>query len=273
MHILAKSSYKKRGFQSTLTLTTYNSFGRREDTPKKRDMAQTVNNVPLDMHSTLRIPFTELATHPRLEELVALINLAFVTSWHTIDGLVGDDRQRYDTSEDMVKEMGLVGAFYIILDVNDKMVAAAGYKPWNEVWKTQERLVKANGSALDVQSKTTLQKELAEDIDDGVEKQSVNGIDIPVEEWEVVAVVVDPSRQGQGLGKRVWKVIEADLAERTRSQGAKRVDLLIRTSKELNEEIWKRNGYHEIAEDFFPPGSFGSRTGFIILRMKKELYV
>ena len=88
----------------------------------------------------LRLPSTSLATYPRLDELVALLNNAFVTSWHTIPGLVGDDATRYEASEQFVEEMGATGVTWVAFDEGGKMVATAGYRPWDIMWKTLERL-------------------------------------------------------------------------------------------------------------------------------------
>ena len=91
----------------------------------------------------LRLPTTTLATYPRLHELVALLNLAFTTSWHSIPGLVGDDAKRYDTDEEFVNDMGKEGATWLAFDGDEnggKLIATAGYKPWDTHWKTLERV-------------------------------------------------------------------------------------------------------------------------------------
>ena len=88
----------------------------------------------------VRLPSTSLSTYPRLDELVALINNAFVTSWRTIPGLVGDEYTRYEASAHFVEDMGATGFTWIAFDERGRMVATAGYKPWDVTWKTMERM-------------------------------------------------------------------------------------------------------------------------------------
>lgn len=94
----------------------------------------------------VRLPSTALTTYPRLHDIVALLNLAFTTSWHSIPGYVGEDVQRYDTDEQYVDEMGEHGATWLAFDAEDRLIATAGYKPWDTHWKTTERIKVQRGA-------------------------------------------------------------------------------------------------------------------------------
>ena len=96
----------------------------------------------------LRIPSASLAQYPRIDELVALVNNAFVTAWNTVDGLVGPEAIRFQFSAQFAQEMGDDGVTWVAFEGSEeegRIVGTAGYKKWEKQWKVLERMEAGSG--------------------------------------------------------------------------------------------------------------------------------
>ena len=94
-----------------------------------------------------------------------------------------------------------------------------------------------------------------------------------MDQYELVAVVVDPTLQSKGLASRLCGEVDKELRERAKEDGKKKISLMIRAGKEKVEEYWTRKGYRTLHETHFPVGNFGSKTGFSILDMERIMEV
>ena len=86
-------------------------------------------------------------------------------------------------------------------------------------------------------------------------------------EYEVAAVAVKYTFQKQGLAAHLLRMIEDEVAQKTKQEGNDCFKLLVRTGKEITESYWTKKGFVTRNELYFKPGVFGSETGFSILEM------
>ncbi len=104
-----------------------------------------------------------------------------------------------------------------------------------------------------------------------VEQEQEKDDEAESEKFELVVVAVDPTLQKKGLASRICAEVEAELKEKVRKEGKKKLRLMIRTAKENNEAYWTRKGYRVVGETKFPPGNYGSKTGFTVLDMQRVI--
>ena len=237
-------------------------------------MAPDGSELHADVKSLIRIPSAQLAESPYLSETTALLNSAFMASWASIPGLVGPDRKRYEDEDAFVHDMGTEGAILIALGHDGRVIASAGYKPWDAFWKTFEKLKVQTGSKQEATEKTIqeVQAQL-EAKENGVGEANSSSSAKGTSKTEVVAVSVLPRMQKRGLSAWINKAVETELVDQARASGRDKAELIVRSGKENNEQYWTRAGYHTVAAMYFPKGDFGSQTGFTILDMEKTVYV
>jgi len=95
-------------------------------------------------------------------------------------------------------------------------------------------------------------------------------LDINVEQWELLFMVVDPTVQKQGLAGKVMGLAEEEIRRRTTGEG-KEVQVILSTAKEHNEKFYTRRGYMVTGETKIEAGTHGSIKGFSIVKMMKRL--
>lgn len=159
--------------------------------------------------TTIRLAAKDLSSFPKLPELVALLNKAFVTSWETIPGLVGPGSVRYENAQIFLGDMLPHAVLYITLNDDSFPVAMAGYKPWETEWKQTARMVDS-AEAVTMAAQAPLQTDLS----------------LPT--YEIISVVVDPDWQKFGLASRLVNTVEDEIKEVVRTRGGSEHRLMIR---------------------------------------------
>lgn len=102
-------------------------------------------------------------------------------------------------------------------------------------------------------------------------------------QWELLAMVVDPSLQGHGLATQLTNLTIDEIKSRcvsnphpppsTPSEASPndKLTLLLSTMKDLNENYYLKRGWTTTDTRSFPPGTMGSRDGFSVVEMCKTI--
>ena len=243
-----------------------------------------------------RLDAEELAGYPRLSELYHLMNRGFGENMKKHPDILRPKEERFNSEQQLLDELGS-GSEVVLFLMTEKVasednstshgriVATASYKPYKIKWLLQGRydaerkrvfgtsdtakpreagdptvyLPSENKSALFAASKTQ-----------GSPESQTGALAM-----EIVAVVVEPERQGHGLASQLVEAIadEVDNRARASNDGNVKFQLWARTAKEVNEHFWKRQGFRTVEARFFEAGLFGSVKGFHLVTMVKEVDV
>lgn len=229
---------------------------------------------PPGVSSIIRVPAEELESHPLLDQITNLINVAFMTSWASIPGLVSADYKRYDNTSDFVREVQPDCVLYVALNAEGRPVATVGYRQWEEVWRHLNAMESsyrgkdpATGSVTTQTSGVAGNQQAPYRSPDAIKKTVIS------DKYEIVLLTVDPRLKGKGLSTPLVRRVEKVLEGKTRLRGSKKLTLMVRAGKESNEGYWSQKGYREVAERRFGPGYGGSVTGFSLLDMEKVIEV
>ena len=255
----------------------------------------------------LHTPST-LLNSSHLPALFSLINYAFDLA-HQKDGrslLPPSDLARLKTHNQLGEEVGADGFVLIMLQQHEpqdsssdssagfrspggqRIIGTASAKPYTLANPADEP-----GDAIH-----HLFKRLPDS------KTSTTGHDDELPRWEILAMVVDPTLQGQGLATQLMN-LRIDEIKRRCGSGLRQVDsviphppplfsdlsveavrdandvpvqekrksvsLLLSTMKDLNEGYYARRGWTATATRCFPKGTMGSRDGFRVVEMFRRV--
>lgn len=238
-----------------------------------------------------RIPTKDLANTAKLKSLWAFANDAFKDSTRKFPEMGFEEGKRFEQPDDFIEEMGPDGVTFIQYDLESKepdgsarIMATAGYKPWNPAFKLDDRVKRMReereareASRTDDETpgdKGFYTKEHEDQLLEQLEKvgsMTHSDDDDNVPRFEVVTVCVHPEYQKQGLAEKLLERVAEEVGFQVKSQNkGPDFKLVVRTMKEINEAYWLSKGFKPVGEKFFEPGLFGSPTGFHILDLTRD---
>ena len=237
------------------------------DYEARNETSSTPTSAPgLRIHdcSTTLTLFTpsQLAASPLLKPLSTVINAAFATQGHQINGesVLSAARLRYDGQ--LIDELGAgTGTFTYVLHSRDEdgketVIATASAKRY---------LGKVEIAGMQDFQQTGNTFTRFGPVAEGREM------------WELSTMAVDGRFQRQGLAGYLMKITEAEVVRRFRGGNVKgkgrKLIMAITTIKEVNEIFYRKRGFETDYEVVFPVGHMESVTGFTITHMSKEVAV
>ena len=256
---------------------------------------------------TVRIPSANLASHAKLSALTDLINTAFTTSARHYPGLYDAERKRFEETSDFLDELGPEGITFItfankgnISGDEPELVATTSYKPFaslmtgSKLRVSLENEMKATKLREQLETESQGMNGSVEHADPTAKNDAVPGIDAKLQQEPelgqriqsnmsvrddsdedaikvaVSFVAVAPAWQKHGLASKLLSKVVEEISSLAMAQGRKDFTLVLNTMKEINESYWTSKGFKTIGEESFPPGPFGSKTGFTISRMSRK---
>lgn len=246
---------------------------------------------------TLRIPSEELAAYPRLSALTDLINNAFAVAGRQHPGLYDPEKKRFENPLEFVDELGPESVVFIIFASKEEnfgdepdMVATTSYTPYSRLPKASklrdasealEAEQRAQNGNIDFVIPTSrndivpgLEVELEQEPQLGEHPQAATSVDDESHpdalKVGVSSVAVAPAWQKHGFSSKLLGRIVDEINSQAIARGKKDFALVLNTMKEINGPYWTSRGFKPIEEEFFPPGLFGSTTGFTLSKMSRN---
>lgn len=246
---------------------------------------------------TLRIPSEELASYPKLSALTDLINDAFTIAGRQHPGFYDPEEKRFKDPSEFLWELGLESVVFVTFvsrgeNFGDEpeMVATTSYTPFSRLLTTSklreacealEAEQQAQNGKIDYKSPTS-KNDAVPGLEAKVEQepqlcnytQSATSVedDSQADAFKVgiSCVAVAPAWQKHGLSSKLLGNIVEEIRLQAIAHGKKDFTLVLNTMKEINGPYWTKKGFKVIEEEGFPPGLFGSTTGFTFLRMSRH---
>ena len=218
-----------------------------------------------------------LASSEHLSPLCELINAAFLHGHTKGKQLLPSEVKRLESSRQLLSEIGAEG-FALVMFIDSEIIATASAKPFKPLPVGQ-----THGSEMNVLFKRKLQTTHTSTESSGDPEAENKGIvDADIPSWELLAMAVKPSLQGQGLATRLLNASIDEIRRRLRMQRDAtdhrtpgKFNILISTMQELNEAYYANKGWQTTDVKYFEPGTGGSVEGFHIVEMNRvvENYV
>ena len=212
-----------------------------------------------------------LASSEHLSPLCELINAAFLHGHTKGKQLLPSEVKRLESASQLLSEIDAEG-FVLVMFIDSEIIATASAKPFKPLPVGQ-----THGSEMNMLFKRKPKITHSSSESNGnpeAETQDIVDADIP--SWELLAMAVKPSLQGQGFATRLLNASIDEIKRRLRMQTdgtdhrtPGKFNVLISTMQELNEAYYMNKGWQTTDVKYFEAGTGGSVEGFHVVEMNR----